>query len=218
MSMRDYIMNDVKILDIDQNIGELKKLFNELTYTHLPVAENGVYLGCISENDTRCFEGNKAISDYRYALEGFFTRDTDYWLESLESFAKNDANILPVLDQDNNYLGYVELNDVISHFKETPFIHDQGNILVLEKHFKEFTFSEISQIVESNNNHLLGAFVSEMDEDKAQITIKVTTSGINELIQSFRRYGYIIVSQHQEDSFRENMKERSKYLDKYLNI
>lgn len=72
--------------------------------------------------------------------------------------------------------------------------------------------------MESNNNHLLGAFVSEMDEDKAQITIKVTTSGINELIQSFRRYGYIIVSQHQEDSFRENMKERSKYLDKYLNI
>ena len=41
---------------------------------------------------------------------------------------------------------------------------------------------------------------------------------INEIIQTFRRYNYEIISEHQEDAYIENLKERSDYLDKYLNI
>jgi hypothetical protein len=64
----------------------------------------------------------------------------------------------------------------------------------------------------------LGAFVSKIENDMAQITLKLTPSGLNEIIQSFRRYGYNIISEHQEDNFAKNLKDRSKYLDKYLNI
>ena len=107
---------------------------------------------------------------------------------------------------------------MISQFKETPFLHEPGNILIIEKAFKDFTFGEISQIVESHNSHLLGAFVSKIEDEMAEITLKISPSGMNEIIQSFRRYGYLIISEHQEDSFNKNLKDRSKYLDKYLNI
>jgi len=218
MSLKEYILNDVGIINLSEKIGEVQKLFNQLTYTHLPVESDGVYVGCISENDVRCFENGKTLEDYRYSIEGFYVREGDYWLDSLEAFAQNNSNILPVLDEDNLYMGYVELNEMISLFKETPFLHEPGNILVLEKAFQEYTFGEISQIVESNNAHLLGAFVSKMENDMAEITLKITPSGMNEIIQAFRRYGYIIISEHQEDTFNKNLKDRSKYLDKYLNI
>ncbi|MCH4821913.1 acetoin utilization protein acuB [Gramella lutea] len=218
MSLQKHILNDVDILSISSKIGDIQELFNQLTFTHLPVENNGVYIGCISENDIRCFENDKSLDEYRYALEGFYVREGNYWLDSLEAFAQNNSNILPVLDENNNYLGYVELNEIISLFKETPFLHEPGNILVVEKAFKDFTFGEVSQIVESNNAHLLGAFVSKMNEDMAEITLKITPSGMNEILQAFRRYGYIIISEHQEDTFNKNLKDRSKYLDKYLNI
>ena len=218
MSLQEHILNDVEILSISDKIGDVQELFNQLTYTHMPVENEGVYVGCISENDVRCFENEKTLEDYRYSLEGFFVREGNYWLDSLEAFAQNNSNILPVLDNDNNYLGYVELNEMISLFKETPFLHEAGNILVVEKAFKDYTFGEVSQIVESNNAHLLGAFVSKMENDMAEITLKITPSGMNEIIQAFRRYGYIIISEHQEDTFNRNLKDRSKYLDKYLNI
>ncbi|APG60368.1 CBS domain-containing protein [Christiangramia salexigens] len=218
MSMKEYILNDVEILNLKEKIGDLQDLFNQLTYTHLPVERDGVYLGSISENDVRCFDNNKRIEDYLYALEGFFVKESDYWLDSLEAFAQNNCNILPVLDEENKYLGYVELNEMISLFKETPFLNEPGNILVIEKAFKDYTFSEVTQIVETSNAHVLGAFVSKIENDMAQITIKISPSGMNEIIQSFRRYGYIIISQHQEDTFNKNLKERSRYLDKYLNI
>ena len=218
MSLKEHILNDVGILKLSEKIGDVQKIFNQLTYTHLPVEEDGVYIGCISENDVRCFDNDKTLSDYKYAMEGFFLRESNYWLDSLEAFAQNDSNILPILNDENNYLGYVELNEMISMFKETPFLHEPGNILIIEKAFKDYTFGEVSQIVESHNAHLLGAFVSKMEEEMAQITLKISPSGMNEIIQSFRRYGYLIISEHQEDTFNKNLKDRSKYLDKYLNI
>ena len=218
MSLKEYILNDVEIVHLSEKIGEVQKLFNQLTYTHLPVQSEGVYIGCISENDVRCFENEKTLDDYRYALEGFYVTENNYWLDSLETFAQNNSNILPVLDEDNIYQGYVELNEMISLFKETPFLNEPGNILIIQKAFKDYTFGEVSQIVESNNAHLLGAFVSKIENEMAEITLKITPSGMNEIIQAFRRYGYLIISEHQEDTFNKNLKDRSKYLDKYLNI
>ena len=218
MNMEEYILNDVAIRHFSDKIGELQNDFNQLTYSHLPVENNGIYMGCISENDIRCFEAEKSIEDYQYALEGFFVRNTDYWLDILESFAQNNSNILPVLDSENEYLGYVELNEIMGIFNETPFLNEAGNIIVVEKGFKDYSLSEISQIVESSNVHLLGLFVSKIENDLAQITIKINPTGINEVIQSLRRYGYNIISQHQEDAFNKNLRDRSKYLDKYLNI
>ena len=216
--MEEYVLNDVAIRHFSDKIGDLQNDFNQLTYSHLPVENNGIYMGCISENDIRCFDAEKSIEDYQYALEGFFVRDTDYWLDILESFAQNNSNILPVLDSENEYLGYVELNEIMGIFNETPFLNEAGNIIVVEKGFKDYSLSEISQIIESSNVHLLGLFVSKIENDLAQITIKINPTGINEVIQSLRRYGYNIISQHQEDAFNKNLRDRSKYLDKYLNI
>lgn len=218
MSIERYILNDTEICGLNEKIKDLKVLFNELTFTHLPVENDGVYLGCISETDVRCFEGDKTIADYQYSLEGFFAREDDYWLETLHTFAKNQTNILPVLDNENKYLGYLELNDIINCFNETPFLNDPGGIVVLEKGVKDYSFSEIGQIAESHNAALLGMFVSSKNTDLTQITLKLSTSGLNEILRSFRRYGYNIVSEHQEDSHRESLKERSQYLDKYLNM
>jgi len=60
--------------------------------------------------------------------------------------------------------------------------------------------------------------VSEANNDKVQITVKTTLGGMNDIIQTFRRYNYEIVSEHNEDNYLNNLKERSEYLDKYLNI
>ena len=78
--------------------------------------------------------------------------------------------------------------------------------------------SEISQIIETNNGKVLGAFVSKIENDLAQITIKIGQASLNEVIQSFRRYSYNILSETEDDLFVESLKERSGYLNKYLNM
>ncbi len=218
MQLEQYIINDVKPFHLNQKISDLKLLFNELTYSHIPISNEGIYLGCLSETDVHCFEGDHEITTYKYAIEGFFVRNTTNWLDVLEAFAQNSSNIMPVLDEKNEYLGYYELNDIINLFNETPFFSEAGGILIVEKGILDYTFSEICQIVESNDAKLLGAFISKMDNDLVQITLKIGNTGLNEVIQTFRRYSYNIISGHEDDSYIESLKERSEYLKKYLNI
>ena len=60
--------------------------------------------------------------------------------------------------------------------------------------------------------------IAEANVDKIQITLKIALGGMNEIIQTFRRYNYEIISEHQEDNYLNNLKDRSEYLDKYLNM
>ena len=216
--LSEYINNDFKPFSGRETVADIQDFFADSTYSHFPVLDNGVYLGCISAVDAETFETQKGITDYRYALEGFFVRTTMIWLDVLEVFARNNANVVPILDEDNKYVGYYEITDVIKFLNETPFLKETGGIIVVEKAVSDYSMSQIAQIVESNNGKLLGLFVSEANAEKVQVTIKITLGGINEIIQSFRRYNYEIISEHHEDDYLNTLKERSEYLDKYLNM
>jgi len=197
---------------------DVQKTFNQLTYSHIPVSKDGVYSGCISETDAHCFDGDKTLEEYLFAVETFFVRETTNWLDILEAFALHGSNIMPVLNEANEYLGYYELSDIMSLFNDTPFLNEAGGIIVVEKDLRDYSFSEITQIVESNDAKILGVFISRIENETAQVTVKIGHTGMNAIVQTFRRYGYNVASNHGEDKFLEDLKARSQYLDKYLNI
>ena len=215
---QDQLMNDIQPLAPNASIAQLQQQFQELHFSHLPIIEDGVYQGCLSGNDVASFEPDKSISEYRFSLEAFFIRNSQNWMEALNAFSLHETNFLPVLNKQNQYIGYVELESILHHLTDTPFLADAGKIITLEKPFKDYSFSEICQIVETNGSKVLGCFLSSLDNDLALITVKVSATSFNALLQSFRRYGYRIISQHQEDSFQTNLEERRDYLEKYLNI
>lgn len=214
----DYINNDIKAIAIDESIETVQDFFAELSFSHFPVLENGTYLGSIALDDVETFDTDKNVSDYRYTLEGFYARTNMIWLDVLEVFARNHTSVVPVLDDNNKYIGYYEITDIVKFFHETPFLKEMGGIIIVEKNSNDYSMSQIAQIVESNNGKLLGLFISNVENDNVQVTVKITLGAMSEIIQTFRRYNYEIVSEHQEDNYLNALKERSDYLDKYLNI
>ena len=213
-----FITNDFKAFDSQDKIEVVQELFDESHFSHFPILENGIYMGSIAAEDIETFESDKKIADYKYAIVGFFVRTNTIWIDVLEVFAKNKTNLVPVLDENNNYIGYYEMVDVMQFFHETPFLKEPGGIIIIKKRVLDYSMSQIAQIVESNNGKLLGMFISEADVEFVQITLKISTGAMNEIIQTFRRYNYDIISEHLEDNYINNLKERSDYLDKYLNI
>ena len=218
MPLNQFIINDLNPSSPETLVKELQTIFKQLTYSHIPILKDHVYLGCLSETDVYCFESDQTVSEVLYAVEGFFVRNSSLWLDVLDAFAQNNCNIMPVLDGENNYIGYYQLIDLISLFNRTPFFSEPGGIIVVEKGQNDFSISEVSQIVESNNTKLLGAFVSKSTNDLTQITLKIGQTGLSTILREFRRYGYTIISGHEDDTFLQTLKERSSYLDTYLNL
>lgn len=214
----DFINNQYKALQVSATVADASDLFLDVNYSHFPILEQNVFLGSIAKEDADIFLSTDSIDVHKYNLTRFYVRNDMNWFDILEEFSKNHTNLLPVLDDKNNYLGFYELDDVLHFFNETTFVKEDGGTIVIEKETSDFTFSQICQIVESNNAKILGVFISNNSVTKTEITLKISQSNFNEIIQTFRRYNYTILSEHQEDAYLADLKDRSDYLNKYLNI
>ena len=219
MHTTDYILNDVKPLELSGSLKKIQEAFRRTPYSHLPVLESEVYYGALNRGEFELLKDpDFKLQDHRSLLQPFYATDTMNWFEVLQYFATYNTNIMPILNGEKEYLGYFELDDFLNLFKCTPFLHEEGVILVVAKNANDYSFSEISQIVESNNATLFGAFVSKIEEDMAQITLKLSLHDINNTLHSFRRYNYEIVNDFEKDKYLDELNQRSEYLQRYLNI
>lgn len=218
MQIQTHILSNIPVFKVEDSMKEVIHFFETTAFSHVAVIEDGRYLGVLSENDLENLKVGDKIEEYRYNLDNFFTRKDANWLDVLEGFARNEANLMPVLGENEKVVGYYDLTDVVGVFIDTPFFTDPGNILVIAKGAKDYSFSGISQIVESNNAKFIGGFITDMRNDVVQITIKISTSNFSDVVQTFRRYNYSIVFGNSDDKFLEDLKDRSNYLDKYLNV
>ena len=218
MNIQQHIISNIPVFDVQTTCGDLLEFFKENTFSHIAVMEKDRFLGVFSENDMDVVSSDSKINDYRYDLETFFVRKETSWLDVLEVFARNEANLVPILDEVERVVGYYDLTDIVSEFIDTPFFTDPGNILVVATGVKDYSFSEISQIVESNNARLIGGFITDMQNDVVQVTLKISTANFDKVLQTFRRYNYHIIFGNSDDQFLEDLKNRSDYLAKYLNV
>ncbi|WP_372794794.1 CBS domain-containing protein [Lutibacter sp.] len=219
METTPYILNEYKAFTLQTTVLEAKSFFYETSFCFFPIVRNNQLVGLISKNEVEgIHENNKSIENFQNLFVLFSIEENDNLLEIIKVFASHETNIVPVLNTNNEYIGYYDLIEILHIYNETPFLNNEGIVLLLEKEIRDYSFSEICQIVESNNGKLLGIFISESNATTVKITIKFSSQDINEIIQSFRRYNYKVLSKHKEDFYLEDLKDRSDYLQKYLNI
>ncbi|PKA98992.1 CBS domain protein [Flavobacteriaceae bacterium MAR_2009_75] len=218
MQIQSHILTNIPAFEVEDSLSPVIDFFKENTFSHVAVVENDVFLGLLAEDDIENFDVSEQVDQYRYELDTFFVRKETGWLDVLEAFARNEANIVPVIDDHGRVEGYYDLTDIVGVFIDTPFFTEPGGIIVVAKGIKDYSFSEIAQIVESNNTKLIGAFITDSRNDVIQITIKVSSSDLNDILQTFRRYNYNVIFGNSDDQFLQDLKERSDYLDKYLNV
>ncbi len=214
----DMIRNDYKALQSTERADSVQEFFNNTNLSHFPVLQKDEFVGSLSHNDAETFTFDKDINQYKYTFENFHAHAEIGLLDLLALFARHQTDVVPILDENNRYIGYFEIQDIIRLFNETPFLREAGTVLIVEKDIQDYSMSQVVQIVESNNGRVLGCFISDSTGSTLQISIKVSSVGINEIIQTFRRYSYQIISEHYEDYYLADLKDRSDYLKKYLSI
>ncbi|WP_111706284.1 CBS domain-containing protein [Lutibacter citreus] len=219
MDITSFILKEFPPLTLESKVSDVKSFFSSNEYSHFPIVKNNLLIGLISRTDILSIdEDDKEIGYFQYLFSLFLTEEINNVLDLIKVFASNEANLIPVVNSSKKYIGYFDLIDILHIYNETPFLNEEGVVLRLEKEITDFSFSQVCQIIESNSGKVLGIFISEKNATTVKIIIKFTSQDVNEIIQAFRRYEYTILSNHEEDYYLEDLKERSEYLQKYLNI
>ena len=207
-----------KALDANEEIALAQDIYATYEYDFFPVTNNGVYIGCINLEDAEIASVTQKVVDFADNFERFFARTNMSLLEVLALFSEHNTNVLPVLNEQNEYVGFYEKELLIKKFFNTRFIKEQGDLIIVKKEMNACSMSEVTQIVEGNNCKIWAVLVTEIENSEVEITLKISTGNLNDVVQTFRRYEYQILSEHREDTFINELKERSDYLNKYLSL
>ncbi len=202
----------------NETIVTLIEICNQYGFSHLPVVEKGIYRGMVRCDDLMAIENKQeTLKDYAYLLEKVYLSDQMNWTESLAVMMRTEANVLGVLDFSGQFIGIRLLDDILNLLTEKAFINDKGYVLVISKVTADLSISEVAQIIESDGGKILGILVNEAGQNTV-VEVKIQTDDINEIIQTFRRYDYHIISQMEEDLHLQELKEHSDFLRRYLEM
>jgi acetoin utilization protein AcuB len=189
--------------------------------SHLPIVNNKEFLGLIT--DTDIYDMNKAdepIGNHQLSLMRPYVLANQHIYEVMELASRLKLTVIPVLDEEKNYLGLITLMDIINYFAELAAFRTPGGIIVLELNMNDYSLAEISNIVEDNGAKILSVFVTQPTESmKLHVTLKLNRTDLSPIMQAFDRYNYIIKASFMEtNQIDEILQRRYEEFMKYMNI
>jgi acetoin utilization protein AcuB len=189
--------------------------------SHLPIVNNQDFLGLISDADI--YDTNQPeepIGNHELTLLKPYVTEDQHLFEVIGLAAQLRLSVVPVLDNKNHYRGVITSSDLVRYMAGISSMDQPGGILVLELIERDYSLSQIAQIVESNNIKVLSMYItSPPDSTRLEITLKVNTTDLHALIRTFERYNYEVKTWvTSNDSIDRFYSERFDLLMKYLNI
>jgi acetoin utilization protein AcuB len=149
-----------------------------------------------------------------------YVTDNQHLFEVIGLAARLKLSVVPVLDNNNRYKGVITTSDLIGHIAGISSMDQPGGIIVLELIERDYSLSQIAQIVESNNIKVLSMYITSPSEStRLEVTLKVNTTDLFALLKTFERYSYDVKTWlTTNDSIDRFYSERFDLLMKYLNM
>ncbi|MCC9042687.1 CBS domain-containing protein [Myroides sp. M-43] len=181
---------------------------------------DNIWIGNINTEDIYVAGEESSIQDVMYDLEKFYLLETSNLnpFDFFDLFNQCDTNTIPLLDEEGYIKGVYSRDYLLNEWSKTMFFDEKGTTFVIERGNSEYSFSEITQIIEVNNARIIGLLLLSSTNNRTQILIKTNSVNTKTILEDLRRYGYDIVSTLSEDTHINDLKERTDYLNKYLNI
>jgi acetoin utilization protein AcuB len=212
------VIPSLKTSDLGQTALSWMEIFK---ISHLPIVNNQEFLGLISDTDIYDMnQPNEPIGNHALTLYKPFVTTEQHIFEVIGLASRLKLSVVPVLDEKNNYKGVITSNDLIRHIAGISSMDQPGGIIVLEVTDRDFSMSQIAQIVESNNVRILSMYItSSPGSTRLEVTLKVNTNDLVWVIKTFERYNYEVKTWVTDnDSMDRFYSERFDLLMKYLNI
>jgi predicted transcriptional regulator len=216
------ISDSIPSVSLQDSGSKVLSLMDVFRVSHLPVVDGRVYLGVISD---------KVIFDAGDFDEPLKKYSTDNWLtphvhpgqhifEVAAVASGCGVSIVPVLSEDHSYLGSILKYDLCNTLTTLFSPNEPGGILELVMCEKDYSLSQITQIIEGNDAHILSLYTWKPagETTELNVTIKVNKVDLSGIIQTLSRYNYNIKATFMDQTPLKNLiDDRFDQFMRYMN-
>jgi acetoin utilization protein AcuB len=220
MLLKQLISPEVPITTPTDTIDYIASLFFASELCQLPVIDKDKYLGLIDAKEIAELKNNPEELNprlYENLRPAISTNAHPY--EALRILHHHQIGILPVLNDENEYIGSLTKDGLLTYLIENINIDVNGGIIVLEMEPRNYSLAEIARICENEQVLILGAQAKTNNStSKLEVTIKTNSTDLSAIVQAFERYQYTVLDTYGDQKIENDTSDRYKLLMNYINM
>ena len=215
----DIVKKDIIPPHIEDDAINTLAIMEEYKITTLPVVDGkNKFLGVIDEDSIINMDNlQNTLQFLKNKFKNISISLNAHFFESIKIITENKISILPVVNQNNNYIGYITAVDLIKMMGAIYHNHAKISIIVISINRKDYMLSEISRLVEENSGKIMKLW-TEKNKDKINLHLLITCQNTQSILQSLERYGYDVTKSVLNDIENNNLDDRFESFINYLNI
>lgn len=195
-------------------------LMEENNLDQLPFVVDEKYMALVRENDMLDWgKPEAALStagflNYRPAVFA-----SGHPFEAMRIAHQQNLSIVPVVDNENTYLGAITRDSLLSYITEKSGLDNPGGIIVLELDPRNYSLHEIARVCENEDVLIISTqlFTNRMT-GKLEITIKTNRTSLEAVCASLERHNYKVKEVYGELGNKDDLLGRYNLLMNYINM
>lgn len=220
MLAEEMINPKIPVLSPDESVAEALDLMAQNEIRQLALVENETYWGLISEDMLlNLSDSSRLLSSLPMPEKPVSARLFQHIYELIALTNHYQLEILPILDEENLYAGTVVVSDMMTQFARLLGVQESGAVVVLGMNNRDYSLTDISRLVESNNTKILSSYFAGAQYgmlDDAALTLKLNRSDVSAVVATFERFGYNVTGVFGSQSIENPDRQRLDMLLRYL--
>lgn len=191
----------------------------EFYVKHLPVSDGDQYAGIVFEDDLLNLDESVILETISSHFSKVSVHASMHFIEAVQASNDYHLDIIPVVEKNNEFVGAIPAIDLLRQLGKITGASDPGGLMVLEMDQRNFSFAEISKLVETNDAQItqLNTYRDNTSESLFA-TIKINKFEISDIVATFQRYEYQVKYYFGEELYENELKDNYDHLMNYLNI
>lgn len=220
MLIRELLSQTLPYLHLQDKVYQALQLMNDNQVTHLPIVNGDKYVGLVSEDDLLQVDNDHmALDNLEQSFANVAVKENAHFLAAVQLAAENGLSVVPVISEENELIGTVPYNDLLRRASAFMSLNEPGGLIVIEMESNQYSFNEISKLVETNDAQITQLNTSnDAETGLMEVTIRINKPQISDIVATFQRYEYNVKYFFGEELYSNELRTNYDNLMNYLKI
>ena len=216
----ELLSQTLPYLHLHDKVYQALQLMNDNHVTHLPIVEGDKFIGIISEEDLLQAKNDHAeLETLQQSFGNASVKTTEHFLKAIQIAVENALSVVPIINGENEIMGAIAYNDLLKNASEFMSLNEPGGLIVLEMESNQYSFNEISRLIETNDAQITQLNTSnDAQTGLMEVTIRVNKPEISDIVATFQRYDYNVKYFFGEELYVNELRNNYDNLMNYLKI
>jgi acetoin utilization protein AcuB len=220
---KELISSSLPVLSLQDTLSKAQALMAQHKVLHLPVVAEDKYVGLVTEEELLpTTNGEALLETIAVHFSKIAVAANTHFLSAVQIANEYGLSVVPVIELINNesqWVGAIATSDLLRHLARMISTDQPGGIIVLETDRSNYSFSEISKLVETNDAHVhqLNTYYQHQ-EQVLVITLKINKLEVSDIVATFQRYDYNVKYYFGEEQYENELRSNYDHLMNYLKM